>query len=402
MSEGCRDHYALKGILVRTRYDGQDVAAHLPRMNRRVLAIALGITAAVGGVVGGVVAVHGSGTAGVSLSANSQAVHMARMGHMSQLSAGWTFNTLNNSNDPTFNQLLGINNRGQIAGYFGSGAKGHPNKGYLINLAPAASTFTNENFPIGKQTQVIGINDVGVTVGFWSSQNKKNMSDNNFGFYTVNGQFHNVVFPTRNMSKPPVTQLLGVNDRGIAVGFFNGAAGDSHAFEFSIRGGWFRRLHIPGAVSSTATGINNRGEIVGFFTNKKGKTFGFVITPRGTVIEFNIPGASSTMAFGVNDFGAVVGTFMRGSGNNAKSFGFVWRPGRGVKVVNDPLGRGATTLNGINNAGDLVGFYTAANGNTDGLLVAHGTFTAAAAPPVTKTGAGATPTPVPSAGPTHF
>ena len=139
------------------------------------------------------------------------------------------------------------------------------------------------------------------------------MSDNNFGFYTLNGQFHNVVFPTRNMSKPPVTQLLGVNDRDIAVGFFNGAQGNSHAFEFSIRGGWFRRLHIPGAVSSTATGINNRGEIVGFFTNKKGKTFGFVITPRGTVIEFNIPGASSTMAFGVNDFGAVVGTFMRGS-----------------------------------------------------------------------------------------
>ena len=64
------------------------------------------------------------------------------------------------------------------------------------------------------------------------------------------------------------------------------------------------------------------------------------------------------MAFGVNDFGAVVGTFMRGTGNNAKSFGFVWQPGRGVRVVNDPLGRGATTLNGINDAGDLVGFYT--------------------------------------------
>ena len=83
-------------------------------MNRRVLAIALGITAAMGGVVGGVVALHGSGSAGVSLSANSQPEHMARMGRMSQLS-GWTFNTLNNSNDTTFNQLLGINNRYRIA-----------------------------------------------------------------------------------------------------------------------------------------------------------------------------------------------------------------------------------------------------------------------------------------------
>lgn len=372
-------------------------------MNRRVLAIALGITAAVGGVVGGVVAVQGSGNTGVSLSANSRSEHMARMGTMSRLGTGWTFNTLNNSNDPTFNQLLGINNRGQIGGYFGSGAAGHPNKGYVLNLATAGSTFQNLNFPFGKQTQVIGINDVGVTVGFWSTQNKRNMSDNNFGFYTLNGQFHNVVFPTRNMSKPPVTQLLGVNDRDIAVGFFNGAKGQSHAFEFSIRGHWFRRLHIPGATSSTASGINNRGEIVGFFTTKSGATKGFLITARGTVVEFTIPGASSTMAFGVNDFGAVVGTFMRGNGNNAKSFGFVWRPGHGVEVVNDPLGSGATTLNGINNAGDLVGFYTAANGNTDGLLVARGTFSTATAPPVTGTTTPVTtPTTPTGVGPTHF
>ncbi len=380
-------------------------------MNRRVLAIALGITAAVGGVAGGMVAVHGSGTAGVSLSASSRSAHMAhlgRMGAMSRLSAGWTFNTLNNSNDPTFNQLLGINNRGQIGGYFGSGAAGHPNKGYVLNLAPVGSTFQNLNFPFIKQTQVIGINDVGVTVGFWSTQNKRNMSDNNFGFYTLNGQFHNVVFPTRNMSKPPVTQLLGVNDHDIAVGFFNGAKGQSHAFEFSIRGHWFRRLHIPGAMSSTASGINNRGEIVGFFTTKRGATKGFLITRRGTIVEFSIPGASATMAFGVNDFGAVAGTFMRGNGNNAKSFGFVWRPGHGVQVVNDPQGSGATTLNGINDAGDLVGFYTDARGNTDGLLVARGTFTAATAPPVTGTGTTpvTTPTAQPTApagvGPTHF
>ncbi|HTT53738.1 MAG TPA: hypothetical protein VMH35_20270 [Streptosporangiaceae bacterium] len=375
-------------------------------MNRRVLAIALGITAAMGGVAGGVLAVHGSGSTGVSLSANSRHEHM---GHMSRLGAGWTFNTLNNSNDVTFNQLLGINNRGQVAGYFGSGAKGHPNKGYVLNLAPQGSTFQNENFPAGQQTQVIGINDTGVTVGFWSTQNKASMSDNNFGFYDMNGQFRNVVYPTRNISKPPVTQLLGVNDRDIAVGFFNGAKGNSHAFEYSIRGGWFRRLHIPGAMSSTASGINNRGDIVGFLTNQRGKTEGFLRTPRGTVIEFRIPRASSTMAFGINDFGEVAGTFMKGSGSNAKSFGFTWRPGRGFTVVNDPLGSGATTLNGINDAGDLVGFYTDAKGNTDGLLVARGRFSAATAPPVGAGLAPVTGTPTTArttapagVGPTHF
>ena len=44
----------------------------------------------------------------------------------------YTFETLNNAADPTFNQLLGINSGGLISGYLGSGAVGHPNKGYLL------------------------------------------------------------------------------------------------------------------------------------------------------------------------------------------------------------------------------------------------------------------------------
>ena len=197
---------------------------------------------AVGGALGGVFAVggHHSGSS-VSLSANSHREHHPREMRMAR---GWSFSKLNNSNDPTFNQLLGINNRGQIAGYFGSGAAGHPNKGYLLSLG-GFSAFTNENFPGGIQTQVIGINDTGVSVGFWSTQNTKSMTNNNFGFYDWNGQFHNVNFPTRNMAKPPVNQLLGVNDSDIAVGFFTGSKGNSHAYEYSIRGGWFHRVHDP-------------------------------------------------------------------------------------------------------------------------------------------------------------
>jgi hypothetical protein len=43
----------------------------------------------------------------------------------------YRFETLNNAHDVTFNQLLGINDEGLIAGYFGSGAAGHLNQGYL-------------------------------------------------------------------------------------------------------------------------------------------------------------------------------------------------------------------------------------------------------------------------------
>src|ERR1017187_1332864 len=78
----------------------------------------------------------------------------------------YTFQTLDNPTDVTFNQLLGVNNGGEIAGYFGSGSATHPNQGYT--LVPP-TTYTNENFPGSVQTQVVGINSNvnPTTVGFW-------------------------------------------------------------------------------------------------------------------------------------------------------------------------------------------------------------------------------------------
>jgi hypothetical protein len=71
-----------------------------------------------------------------------------------------------NVTDVTFNQALGINSSGMIAGYFGSGAAGLPNQGYTVAPPYAQRNFTNENFPGSVQTQVTGINNIGTTVGF--------------------------------------------------------------------------------------------------------------------------------------------------------------------------------------------------------------------------------------------
>ena len=39
--------------------------------------------------------------------------------------------------------------------------------------------------------------------------------------------------------------------------------------------------------------------------------------------------------------------------------------------IDDPNGIGTTVVNGINDKGDLVGFYVDAAGNTDGFLASH-------------------------------
>jgi len=278
----------------------------------------------------------------------------------------YSFTTLDNPADPAFNQLLGFSNRGIIAGYFGSGAAGHPNKGYVLVRTRAGFRIMNENFPGSAQTQVTGLNDIGVTVGFWSDMNTANQQNDNFGFYWLRGRFHTVNFPTRNNASPPVNQLLGVNDQDVAVGFYNDAKGNSHGYTYGIHGGWFHRVTINGASSVTAAAISNRDDVAGFFTSAEGTTDAFLRTAGGRTYTLAYPGASMTQALGVNDLREVVGVYTVGSGNSAVTHGFTWTPGRGFKSVDDPHGAGSTTINGVNDFGDITGFYTDSAGNTGG------------------------------------
>jgi len=280
----------------------------------------------------------------------------------------YSFQTLDNANDLTFNQLLGINDEGVIAGYFGSGAAGHPNKGYL--LLPRPGYYINQNFPGSVQTQVTGLNNRGVTVGFWSNSNMGVGMDANFGWVNVDGHFRNVDFPTGSPASPAINQNLGVNDQGVVVGFYNDANGNSHGYEYNIWTHRFSTVTDPNAPSAslTAAAINGRGDVAGFYTNPAtGNTDGFLLS-HGQFTDLAVPGASSTMALGVNNFDEVVGTYTVGSGSSAVMHGFTWTPQRGFRTVDDPHGVGTTTINGVNDFGQLVGFYVDANGNTDGLL----------------------------------
>jgi hypothetical protein len=290
-------------------------------------------------------------------------------GLSSEMAGSYQVLKLNDSRDETFNQLLGINNHGVIAGYFGSGAAGHPNKGYALVPPFAQHSFLNENFPGAKQTQVTGLNDNGVTVGFWSTQNTASMTDNNFGFYELDGRFHKVDFPIGDGASPPVDQLLGINNRGIAVGFFTNSAGLNRGYEYDIWTHRFSRVEIPGrglGPSLTAAAINDHGDVAGFYNKTSSQVDAFLKLGSGRFITLAYPGAAMTQAFGVNDSDEVVGTYTTGSVNAAVTHGFTWWDGKYASV--NISGASSTAINGVNDEGDLVGFFTDAKGNTDGLL----------------------------------
>ncbi len=279
-------------------------------------------------------------------------------------SANFVFHTVNNNRDNTFNQLLGINNSGTIAGYFGSGAKGHPNRGYVVRPAYGQGNFANENFPGAAQTQVVGINNNGDTVGFYVDAKGAN-----HGFYALKGRgLKTADFPTTSNAKPMVDQLLAINDHDVAVGFYTDANGKNHGFSLDIAHHRFRSINVPGDGNVTTAGINNEGDVAGFADTASGTTEGYLLRSDHKLYRLNVPGASATMAFGLNDGDEVVGAYTDGTGDNATSHGFIWAPGFGFQNIDDPNGVGATTLNGVNDRGTIVGFYTDSAGNTDGLL----------------------------------
>ena len=222
----------------------------------------------------------------------------------------YSFETLDNQADTTFNQLLGINQHGVIAGYFGSGAQGHPNMGYLLNAPYGQGQYRSENWPESAQTQVTGLNDHGVTVGFWASTNNASVGNNppvndNRAFVSENGYFIDGDFPTSNPATPPMDQLLGVNDKDIAVGFYNDGDGNTHAYSFNIRRDRFSEITVAGITNPTAAAINNNGDVAGFGTDNtmdssNGNVVGFLLR-HGRVTILNVPGSSSTQALGVND-----------------------------------------------------------------------------------------------------
>lgn len=270
----------------------------------------------------------------------------------------YKYRALDDPADLTFNQLLGIDRSKTIVGYYGSGNPGHPNKGYRLTPPYKSSDFIPENVPGSAQTQVVAINNLNDTGGFWVDSKKVN-----HGFIHWNG-----AFKSYTIGKGGVTQILGINNAGLAVGFYV-ASKTNVGFELDRLTGKSKTVGPKGATNVMATGINNQDDIVGIYV-RSGQTVGFVRVGAGyhTLIY---PKSTSTTPFGINNHGDIAGAYVDSTG---ATHGFLLQSPLHHAVwtsLDDPNGVGTTTINGVNDRLDLVGFYTDSKGNTDGMLIYH-------------------------------
>jgi len=262
---------------------------------------------------------------------------------------GYTFRSVSDPSDPTSTQLLGINNAGTIAGYYGA----THNKGFTFVLP---STFTAENYPGSAQTQVTGIDSKGETCGFYVDSKGVN-----HGFLLDGTKFRTIDDPGASFN-----HLLGRNDLEQVAGFYKDTLKNGHAYiSATVPGGVFEVFTFSNSLSVEATGINNSQWVTGFYTDAGGNSHGFLLRA-GTFKTVDFPDAIQTMARGLNNKDQVVGSYIDMSGF---THGFVYNLVRNTfTTIDHPDGVGSSVANGINDSGAIVGFYVNLEGNTEGFV----------------------------------
>jgi hypothetical protein len=75
-----------------------------------------------------------------------------------------------------------------------------------------------------------------------------------------------------------ITQFLGVNAKGVAVGFYQLPNGVPQGLLYNSANSQWQTLNAPnGPLGATLNGLNDRGQIVGFYTDAAAITHGLLI-----------------------------------------------------------------------------------------------------------------------------
>ena len=132
----------------------------------------------------------------------------------------------------------------------------------------------------GNFVNVQGINDNGLVVGFYVGND-----DQFHGFLAHTSSISNGMLTGTAITDPTIppvagepgatfvfSQVLAVNDQGIAVGYYQDSYGSQHGFLYNTNTGAYTFLDDPsvtftnGVEITQITGINNSGEITGFYS----------------------------------------------------------------------------------------------------------------------------------------
>src|SRR5262249_7839271 len=123
--------------------------------------------------------------------------------------------------------------------------------------------YTQLDVPGATSTVAYGINNAGQIVGYYIIG-----SGEAHGFLLSDGKYTSIDVPGAS-----ATYAFGINSAGQIVGEYWNNTGQ-HGFLLSQ--GKYTQLDVPGSLRTSATGIDRIGQIVGWYIAPGGKIYGFV------------------------------------------------------------------------------------------------------------------------------
>jgi hypothetical protein len=146
------------------------------------------------------------------------------------------------------------------------------------------------------------------------------------------------------------------NNKGTVIGLFS-FSGSGPYESFTVKGGIFHSLMMPGVQNTEVQGINTLGQMVGRYTDQGGTDHGFLYDSSHFTTVDNPFSSGPTTLYDINDTGVIVGSWM--SLGDPRLRGLAGPIGS-MKVVDFP-GAFHTEVLGINTGGDIVGYWVAPN-----------------------------------------
>jgi hypothetical protein len=181
---------------------------------------------------------------------------------------------------------FGINDRNAIVGQYVTATT---SPGFIRVNAKSTITINAPSGPDIVNAQ--GINNKGLVVGFFVGTDGQDHGFIANGHAPTNGTITGTAVADPTIPVVPgepagttfvFSQILGINDHGIAVGYYGDSTGSQHGFFFNTKTGKYTFLDDPneafnnGVEVTQITGINNSNEITGFYTDANGVAHGFV------------------------------------------------------------------------------------------------------------------------------
>ena len=202
-------------------------------------------------------------------------------------------------------------------------------------------TFKTANYPHDPYTQLLGINNAGEIVGYHGQPNK------GFTLKLPN------TFTLEDFPGAVQTQVTGVNDLGQTSGFYTDTAGVQHGF--LKLGANFKTVDYPGSVGNLLLGLNSAGQAIGIYSDASGQT-NYYLYEGGKFLLIRLPDQikSSATITGINNAGDISGFYEVYQDNAYKTQGFLLTQGH-LKTLTVP-GAVATWAYGLNNVGQVVGY----------------------------------------------